>query len=420
MQLWSKRPAVGGMVLVWLVSVTMAASGTMMPISARSSNAAASRANHESARVSVSSLSVSDRSALAMLQAEAGQQPQMSEQAFKNIQVLKGIPVDEFLDTMGLISAALSLCCGDCHTGAGTSNPKWEDDPPRKRTARSMIQMVNTINRGNFNGRHVVTCWTCHRGQPRPAATPAIDRIYGEPVLESADILPPATSGVPTVDQIFDKYIQALGGANRLASVTSYAVKGTSIGYGEVGAGDAAELYARSPNLLATFVHQREGNMARVFDGRNGYFMLPLTVVEEYPRTNGAVEGAKLEAEMLFPGRIKEFLSSWRVSYPVSLDGHDVQVVQGAGAQGLVATFYFDKDSGLLNRMIHYRDSAIGRVPTQIDYSDYRPVNGVMMAYKWTYGWVSGQDEYTMTAIQPNVTVDATKFAKPVQRVTTR
>ena len=63
---------------------------------------------------------------------------QMSDQVFKNVQVLKGIPVDEFMGTMGLFSAALTVCCGDCHTGAGTSNPKWEDDPPKKRTARRM------------------------------------------------------------------------------------------------------------------------------------------------------------------------------------------------------------------------------------------------------------------------------------------
>src|ERR1700686_2776185 len=114
--------------------------------------------------------------------------PQMSEVALKNIQVLKGIPVDEFMGTMGLFSAALSVCCGDCHTGAGTSNPKGEDDPPRKRMARRMIQMVNAINKDSFGGRQVVTCWTCHRGTPSPAVTPSIDAIYGEPVIVPSDV----------------------------------------------------------------------------------------------------------------------------------------------------------------------------------------------------------------------------------------
>src|SRR5262249_12085704 len=120
--------------------------------------------------------------------------PQMSEQAFKNIQVLKGIPVDEFMGTMGLFSAALSVCCGDCHTGAGTSNPKWEADPPRKQVARRMAQMVNNINRDNFGGRQVVTCWTCHRGTQKPSATPPMDMIYGDAILYPLDALPAAQS----------------------------------------------------------------------------------------------------------------------------------------------------------------------------------------------------------------------------------
>jgi photosynthetic reaction center cytochrome c subunit len=348
----------------------------------------------------------------------AGQAPatagaQMSDQVFKNVQVLKGIPVDEFMGTMGLFSAALTVCCGDCHTGAGTSNPKWEDDPPRKRTARRMMQMVAAINRDNFNGRQVVTCWTCHRGSQRPMATPPLDRLYGEPTIEPPDIIPPATSGEPTVDQILDKYIQALGGPARLASLTSYVAKGTAMPFGDPDVYQT-EIYARAPSQLATTVHQQEGDMVRTFDGRQGYFLLPLTVVEVYPWTAGANEGAKLDAEMAFPGQIKQFLTNWRVGFSTTVNDKDVRVVQGTGPSGMVGTFYFDKDSGLLVRMVRYHNSAMGRVPTQIDYSDYRDVAGVKMPYKWSYAWLSGREEFSLTEIQPNVAVDAARFAKPV------
>ena len=57
--------------------------------------------------------------------APAGPKIQMTQDYFKNVKVLTGIPVDEFMGTMGLFSAALSYCCGDCHTGAGTDNPDW-------------------------------------------------------------------------------------------------------------------------------------------------------------------------------------------------------------------------------------------------------------------------------------------------------
>ena len=343
---------------------------------------------------------------------------QMSEAAFKNIRVLKGIPVDEFMGTMGLFSAALSFCCKDCHVGAGTSDPHWEADPPRKVTARRMVQMVNTINQQNFAGRQVVTCWTCHRGSQNPAATPPLDTIYGTPTFTPTDVLPAVptdTSGTPPADQILDNYIKALGGAPALARLTSFTAKGTSHLFGEVQE-DPTEIAAKAPNQLATLVHQREGDMARTYDGRAAWVMLPLTVVGEYPLNASALEGAKLDAQLAFPGGLKQFFPTWRVSYPTTIDGKQVYVVQGTGTSGLVATFYFDKQSGLLNRMVRYAGSAVGRVPTQIDFSDYRPVNGVMMPYKWVYGWVSGQEEYVLTEIQPNVPVDAAKFAKPVQR----
>ena len=340
--------------------------------------------------------------------------PQLSEQAFKNVQVLKGIPVDEFMGTMGLFSAALSVCCAECHTGAGTSDAKWEDDPPRKRTARRMVQMVMAINRDNFNGRQVVTCWTCHRGNQSPPVTPPLDRLYGDPVIEPRDLLAAAPSGEPTVDQVFDKYLQALGGTARLASITSWVATGTSVPFGDPGKGFATEIYAKAPNQLATIVHELEGDMARTFDGREGYFLLPLTVVEEYPWTGGAVEGARLDAELAFPGRIKDFLTNWRVSYSTTIDGVDVRVVQGTGAAGLVGTLYFDKTSGLLVRMIRHTNSAVGRIPTQIDFSDYRPVAGVMMPFKWSYSWLSGREEFALTDVQANVAVDAARFARPV------
>src|SRR5438132_8130696 len=283
---------------------------------------------------------------LAQGQPQAGARPQMAEEAFKNIQVLKGIPVDEFMGTMGLFSAAMSVCCGDCHEGAGGSNPKWEADPPRKQVARRMVQMVNNINRDNFGGRQVVTCWTCHRGSQRPSATPPIDLIYGEPILYPLDVLPAAQDNQPSVDQIFEKYIQALGGAQRLAGLTGYTAKGTSKLFGEEKT-NPVEIYAKAPNQLAMIVHQGEGDLARTFDGREAWVMLPLTVIELYPLNGSALEGAKLDGQLSFPGSLRQSLNNWKVSFPVTIDGRDMNVVQGSGANGMVATLYFDKQTGL-------------------------------------------------------------------------
>lgn len=348
--------------------------------------------------------------------APAGPKIEMTQNYFKNVKVLTGIPVDEFMGTMGLFSAALSYCCGDCHTGAGTDNPDWAADPPRKLIARRMAAMVKAINKDNFGGGNQVTCWTCHRGSPDPAVTPSIDTIYGEPLAFPSDTLVAAKagSGAPPLDQIFDKYVQALGGAAAEGRLTGYTAKGTSHLFGETRE-DPVEIYAKAPDHLATFVHQRGGDLARTFDGRDAWVMLPLTVVGEYPLSASAREGGKLDAEMAFPWRLKSFFTNWTVGIPTTLDGRAVYVIQ-ARATGILATFYFDKQTGLLTRMIRYANSAIGRVPTQIDYSDYRPVAGVMMPFKWTFGWVSGREEYSITGYQANAAVDAAKFARPVQR----
>src|ERR1700731_3611110 len=84
-----------------------------------------------------------------------------SEQAFKNIQALKGIPADDFMGTMGIMSAALGFDCSECHANAGTDKVDWAADTPRKKTARKMVELVATINRTTFGGRQLVTCWTC-------------------------------------------------------------------------------------------------------------------------------------------------------------------------------------------------------------------------------------------------------------------
>ncbi len=339
----------------------------------------------------------------------------MADQVFKNIQVLKGLTVDDFMGTMGLFSAALNVCCGDCHTGAGGTDPKWEDDaPPRKKAARHMVEVMNKVNRDNFGGAKVVTCWTCHRGTGSPATTPPIDAIYSDPVNIPPDILPQASAGSvqPTVDQILDKYIQALGGAEALAKLTSYTAKGDTLLY-DASRRDPTEIFAKAPGKLATIVHEREGDQIRTADGRDAWVVLPATVVRQFSWTEGALEGAKLDGQLAFPGGIKQFFDTWRVSYPATIDGREVYVLQGSRKSGFFATFYFDKQTGLLTRMVRYANSAVGRVPTQIDFSDYRPVAGVMMPFKRIFGWVSGREECVLTEIQPNVSVDDSKFANP-------
>jgi hypothetical protein len=340
-----------------------------------------------------------------------------SDKYFKNVTALKNMPVDEFMGEMGLFSAALSYCCGDCHVDAGTDHPDWASDKkPTKVIARRMATMVQQINMQNFGKANAgqVTCWTCHRGSPNPAKTPSMDIIYGSPLEFPEDVLKaaPSGSGSLTVDQIFQKFTTAMGGAAKIAALKSYVATGTSNLYEEV-IKDKAEVYAKAPGQAAFIVHQRNGDVERDSDGMRAWIAIPETVLREWPLTGSLLEGAKLEAKMAFPGNLRTYLTNWKAALPTTIDGRGVYTLQGTGENGLVGTFYFDKQTGLLTRYIRYYTTTIGRVPTQIDYSDYRDVAGVKMPFKWTYDWISGREEYEMTNYQANANVDASKFTEP-------
>ena len=130
--------------------------------------------------------------AAAEAKAPASGKPTAGE-VFKNVTTptLKVLSPDDFILTMGLIADNLGLDCADCHPGAGSDKVDWVIDTPQKKTARKMIEMVGTINKTNFAGVQMVTCWTCHHGRDIPATTVALDSVYSNPNSERDDIVKP-------------------------------------------------------------------------------------------------------------------------------------------------------------------------------------------------------------------------------------
>src|SRR6185503_18408654 len=203
------RLVVAGAAAAWLGCIVLVGGGDGMSV--RAAAASARPSSHAALERAAAMAAACGRQGYAQAGAQgaqapqpgltgAGQRAETSEQAFKNVQVLKGIPVDEFMGAMGLFSAALSMCCLECHA------PDYAADTPRKITTRKMVQMVNTINTTNFSGRKVVSCWTCHRQMDRPAVTPSLDVVYGEPIYWAPDDLFQQAPGAPKPDQVLDKY----------------------------------------------------------------------------------------------------------------------------------------------------------------------------------------------------------------------
>jgi len=280
--------------------------------------------------------------------------------------------------------------------------------------ARKMMLMVNTINRTNFNGRQVVTCNTCHRGNTRPSIMPSLDQLYGSPPPDEPGNLIQQAPGQPPANQILDRYLQALGGPERVAALTSFTAKGNYAAFDDTDK-SPMEMYAKAPEQYAIIAHSDSGDTTWTFDGRSAWIAAPATdkPVPLLAITGQELDGVKLQAEAFFPARIKQALTNWRTGFPTFINGREVNLVQGTTANGGTATLCFDAETGLLVRLVRFSNSPVGRVVTRVDFSDYREVAGVKMPFKWIVSWLDGRSTYEFTSVQPNVPIDVSRFAKP-------
>ena len=338
--------------------------------------------------------------------------PQMSEEAFKDIRVLKGIPVDEFMDTMGMFAASLGYCCTDCHVKEAVGNvAAFAIQTPKIQRARGMIAMMNTINANNFGGNKRVSCYTCHHGSDQPELVPDFSLQYGAPPEPNPNAMDVATSSVSPLP-LFDKYIQAIGGAQRLAGFTSFVATGTYTGYETGSAPVPLEIYSKAPNQRTTIVKMPGEDSVRVYDGTNGWIAGPERSTTLTTLTAANLFGARMEAITSFPTLIRQEFTQWK-SGSTAIDGKDVSVAQGTKAGQLPVNFYFDPSSGLLKRLVRFAATAVGPVPTQVDYEDYRDVAGIKFPFRMIITWTDGRSTIELKEVRANVPIDAARFARP-------
>ena len=344
------------------------------------------------------------RAQMAHTEKPAADPARPAEQAFKNIQALKGVPADQIQPTMQFISGSLGVECEFCHTRGAFE----KDDKKEKETARKMIAMQMAINKSDFKGEREVTCYTCHRGQHNPVGTPVISEE--EPKRPEAPVpgaaAPPA---LPSADEIFDKYLQAVGGAEALKKITTRVQKGT---ISVRGRGFPLQVLAKAPNKRATAVTQLEGVNVTAYDGQTGWTGVP-GGRPPADMTRAETEAFSIDAAFYFPIEVKKMFGQTRVRPSDKIGDHEVIQVTGIREGKAPLWLFFDKQSGLLLRMVRYADTPLGRNPTQIDYADYREDSGIKLPFRWTIARPQGRFTIQIDTLQQNVPVDDIKFAKP-------
>ena len=332
-----------------------------------------------------------------------GQAPEVKTagQVYKNVTELKDIPADQLGPAMQFIATSLGVQCDTCHVAG---KPESDDKRPKK-TAREMIAMTMAINKNAFHGQTQVTCFSCHRGSERPVAIP--------PVLETdapakPEARPSAPATAPTADSILEKYVAALGGADAIQKVTSRVGKGA---INTSGKDTAIEVFTKAPNKRVTITHNEGSDSFTAFDGTIGWMGSTGRPAREMSAADA--KGSALDSEFYLPLRMKEVFTQLRPGRPDKIGDVSVMTLTGTRPGLPPVRFFFDANSGLLLRVVRYTENPLGRMPVQIDYADYRDVDGVKTPFRWTLSRPNGRFTIQLSEVKANVPVDDSKFAKP-------
>lgn len=306
---------------------------------------------------------------------------------------------------MAFISGSLGVRCNYCHVPGQFE----KDDKPTKLAARRMIKMVFDLNKGSFNGQSAISCFTCHRGKPAPVSVPVVGQNLWAPSSPT-----PTPEALPSVKQILDRYVQALGGIDALQKITSRTAKGSRIGADGVLVPE--EVHQKAPDKLLTvtsypnivFSNGSNGTVVWGHSSREGATPLPDQLMVQLKRE--AVFYKELKTEELY--------SNLTVLGKVPVRDADAFVIQAKPADGPVEKLFFSVKSGLLVRRYAETDTPLGKLPLQLDYDDYREVDGIKQPFliHWSMpGRIWGRK---IDEIKQNIPLEDAKFNPILTRPT--
>lgn len=334
-------------------------------------------------------------------------QEQKAEQVYRNIQVFKGLPAAQLYPAMNFITGALGVNCAHCHV----PNQFEKDDKPAKQTARRMIQMMQTINQASFSDQLTVTCYTCHRGQLKPVATPGLALTAGA-VEQSAE---PA----PAVAALLDKHVAALGGRAALAKVTTLVLKGAESASGETAPAQSRplEIYRKAPDKLLKLNPLPNDRAVRAFDGATGWQQFNGRTMGMSATDLGMIRReAAFDRDFNLPAQFARM----SVIGKAKIGAREAWVIEATPVEARVGPMpieleklYFDARSGLLIRRELELKTALGRVPMATDLDDYREVEGVKWPFVIRTSYPGLSLTQNFTELRPNVPVEEERFKRP-------
>jgi hypothetical protein len=335
---------------------------------------------------------------------------QPAEKVFKNIQALKGMRAADLQGAMSFIASSLNVDCDHCHVQDFS-----KDERKEKLRAREMIRMVRQINKESFQGKNTVNCFTCHQGHAEPIVlAPIVPPPPRAAKTEAVATEKPAGPSLPSVEEVLNHYVQALGGQPALDGVKSRIIKTTRLNSGNSESitmifqkGPGKALLARESPSYSLWVGF-DGTRAWAQDSLKSYWGLLNT-----PQRNAILR----DAEMYQGSRLKSQYSNARVRAAEKLGDQDTYVVSGTSPEGTSEDFYFNVETGLLLRRHIEEQAVFGGFQVRADFEDYREIGGVKMPFvvRWSSpgGAWGTRTSFKVLDVQQNENIPDEKFEGP-------
>ncbi|HXN18766.1 MAG TPA: c-type cytochrome [Candidatus Binatus sp.] len=348
-----------------------------------------------------------------------------ASEAFKNVQVLSDVPADQLIPSMRYITFALGVRCEYCHLEGHFDS----DEKPAKKRARGMMKMMFAIDNTYFSGHRAVTCYTCHRGAAKAADMPVLADVASASRIPADNVAPPplgeapgpanspalisATANpLPSVKEILEKYIQALGGEAAIIKTKTRVDKGIL----DVPARrmhSTVEIYRKTPDKIVSIVHTPRGDSSQGYNGSIGWQARG----DEAEEVRGDDLVRLKDLATLNPGlNLQKNYARVEVSRITKINDHDSYCVNASRPTGASDQYYFETQSGLLLRVSTQIDSPLGAIPQDTSYQDYRDVSGVQTPFSIRVARPDGESIYKWEQIQANIPIDDSRFDKPAEK----
>jgi len=213
----------------------------------------------------------------------------------------------------------------------------------------------------------------------------------------------PAADSQPTLEDVLEKYVQALGGKGAIAKIRNRKLTGELTHDFPAESPPKtvlpAEVIAAAPDKWRLILKTSKGVQQIGFDGERGW-------TQDADRILIDSRQGRSRLAYLFnpqgPLHLEEFFPALTLQESVQFNGRKEYAVRSAGLREGQDTLYFDAETGLLNRL-----------GDDIVIESYRPVMQILHPVRIVIARRGGTSTYEFKEVEANIAAEEKRFAIP-------